>query len=310
MAASCQEVTATSEEVASTTQSLAGEADHGNEAVIDASKALLELSSLVQIAQEQAKSAANNSDTTLNAANHGKETVSEAVSRMNTIREKALTSEELIHTLETYSKEIGLITDTITSLAQQTNLLALNAAIEAARAGEAGRGFAVVAEEVRSLAEQSDKGAQEVAELTRKISASTSEAVLAIQQSRSEVEQGVGVVHKAGSALDDILTAVDDTVHDINRILNVTGEEVATSEKIVQLINSLATIIENTDSHAQQVAASTEETQAAMQTVAASSEECASMAEELKSEVGTFNVDEAESETKYPLLEEKEASAK
>ena len=60
------------------------------------------------------------------------------------------------------SEEIGAIVGTITGIADQTNLLALNAAIEAARAGEQGRGFAVVAEEVRKLAEESQKAAGEI----------------------------------------------------------------------------------------------------------------------------------------------------
>lgn len=290
MAASSEQVTSTTDQIAKNIQHVAYEAEKGDKSVVEASQALLELSSLIQIAKSQGESAVENSKTTQSAAVEGQATVGGTVQSMERIRTRTADTEQLISTLSQYSEQIGVITDTITGLANQTNLLALNAAIEAARAGEAGRGFAVVAEEVRKLAEQSNNGAGEVAALVKKIAASTEAAVSAMRESRAEVEQGVTSVNRAGTALDKILAAVNSTVADIDSVVSVASEEVATSEKIISLINELSSTIEITDQNATDVAASTEETLAAMETVAASAEECSAMADDLKTTVQIFKL--------------------
>jgi methyl-accepting chemotaxis protein len=106
-------------------------------------------------------------------------------------------SGKMIGELERQSQEIGKIVNAVARIADQTNLLALNAAIEAARAGEHGKGFAVVADEVRNLAEQSEKSARGIQDVVTEIQAQVKvvagDAETAGRQGREEVEKAKGI---------------------------------------------------------------------------------------------------------------------
>jgi len=298
-AASTEEVTSTTNEVAESNAKLAEQTRHGRANAIDSSKVMLEMSSLIQIAQSLAANADKNSTSMAEAADQGYETVTKTVEHMESIKGSVQETEELLKQLDTYSQRIGVVGDTITGLADQTNLLALNAAIEAARAGEAGRGFAVVAEEVRKLAEQSQQGAREVADLVGKILDGTRSAVSSMQKSREGVEEGVSIAHVAGDALEHIRKAIGSSVDDIRKIIATTDEEVAKSEKVISMIDTTASVMETTDDHVQNLAASMEETAAAMENVATGSQEVSETAEDLKRMTERFKVEKDEDWSNY-----------
>ncbi|WP_419736185.1 methyl-accepting chemotaxis protein [Pseudomonas sp. COR18] len=134
----------------------------------------------------------------------GHAVLSESISRMHQLSQRAAASRQLIEALSQRSEEIQRVTLVIQAIASQTNLLALNAAIEAARAGEHGRGFAVVADEVRGLAGRTAAATDEVGVMVADIQQRTAQVVEQIQQLSVDLESGVEQVEHTGRQLESI----------------------------------------------------------------------------------------------------------
>ena len=149
----------------------------------------------------------------------GQITASVRAIEKNAARQQA--SVLVIGELERQARKIGDITRVVSKISDQTNLLALNAAIEAARAGDHGLGFAVVAEEVRSLAEKSEKSAQEVRRIAETIQETVRDTALSV---RAAAEAAVTEA-KAGT---DVVKSLDAMREDM-RLLGAGAEDTMTA---------------------------------------------------------------------------------
>ncbi|MBE6088804.1 MAG: HAMP domain-containing protein [Clostridium beijerinckii] len=290
MAASSEEISAATEEISATVNQVAQDAEKQNESIVDVSKVLVQLSSLVQLAQSRAKATSSNAANTMSAADLGREKVEETVKAMDIISKGSEETSQALESLSGLSSKVNGIINIINSIAEQTNLLALNAAIEAARAGEHGKGFSVVADEVRKLSEESNDRAREIAVLVSEMVKQTQNAVIAMERSKSEVNNGVKIVSETDKAFVDIINAIENIVKHVTEILDITGDEVASSDKVIGLINDIATVTESNASNSENVSSAAEEQASAINNLTATAQETSAMAEELTKLVERFKI--------------------
>jgi methyl-accepting chemotaxis protein len=208
---SVREVSNAAGEISQSTTDLSQRTEEQAAILEETSASMEQISATVKQNAENAQQANQFAVGTREVCDRGGQVVAEAVKAMSRIEDS--------------SRKISDIIGVIDEIARQTNLLALNAAVEAARAGEAGRGFAVVASEVRSLAQRSSQAAKDIKDL--------------IINSSDQVQEGVELVNRAGTSLNDILASIKKVADIVSDIAAASAEQATGLEQVNKALTQM-----------------------------------------------------------------------
>ena len=225
------QVTAGSDNLAETSQSLAEGATEQASAVEELQVTITTIAEAAEQAAANAEDAYQQSQEYADLADNSSSDIKAMVEAMERINEA--------------SKKIGNIISEIESIASQTNLLSLNASIEAARAGEAGRGFSVVADQIRQLAEQSSKSAVDTRTL--------------IEGAMQEVENGNKVAERAVASIGIVVEGIRKVAASSRELSTVSKSQAETMKEAEEGINQISDVIQTNAAVAQESSATSQE---------------------------------------------------
>ena len=249
--------------------------DLSTKIIEEASAEANQINNEIALAIEEAQA---NKEEIIKANNMLNDARDEIMTLTNRVQQTSEIEVEMAMKMDALSSEannVKSVLEVIGDIADQTNLLALNAAIEAARAGEHGRGFAVVADEVRKLAERTQKSLSE-------INATINVIVQSIQEASGSMNTNSKDIQNLAEVASDVQHKINITVEIVNKGAKASDKTVQDFEKTGKAIESIAKTVTRIDDISIKNSKSVEK-------IVSTSEDLSSATKELNSQLETFN---------------------
>lgn len=297
VAASSEELTATSQEsaaaaneVAKTIEDIARGAEDQSKDTESTATSIEQLGQLLDNDMTYIGDLTTTTDRIHTEKDEGFVILKDLVAKTNHVNESAENIYGIIISNNESAEKIESASTMIQSIADQTNLLALNAAIEAARAGEAGKGFSVVADEIRKLAEESNRFTKDIKTVIDELKSKSQHAVSTMDNVKVIVSEQTQSVQQTEAKFEGIAESVEITRDIVDKLHHLAQRMIENKDNIIDRVQNLSAISEENAAGTEEASASIEEQAASVEEIANSGENLATIASDLSALIEQFRI--------------------
>ena len=250
-----EQVSGSATQISAIASQVADAAAGQTEATQTMAAAMEELTVSITHVSDNARDTEQHASNAAELAGVGEKSVDTTAANIATMADTMGKAAEQVRALTDNAQEVARVAQVIKEIAGQTNLLALNAAIEAARAGEQGRGFAVVADEVRVLAERTEKATVEISSIVSRIQDETLTAAQVMDAALPEAEKAKEAAAETSELLHRIAAGSESARSLVREVADSTREQSEASTALAQQVERIAHQVEETSESMQHTAA-------------------------------------------------------